>query len=74
MRDVEICSSAIAAACPEGTVFSGWRGWIARLFNRKQKHYVVSENSPEYLLRDIGLIEGRSSRLSRHRQKLPEWK
>jgi hypothetical protein len=74
MRDVEISSSAIAVACPESTAFSGWRGWIARFFHRKKKHYVITENSPEYLLRDIGFKEGRPSRLSGHRQKLPEWK
>lgn len=74
MRDVEINSSAIVGAYPEKTASFGWRVWLASVFQRKQKHYVISEHSPEYLLRDIGFIEGRPSQLSHQKQKLPEWK
>jgi hypothetical protein len=73
MRDVEINSSAIAVVCPEKIASSGLRAWIARLFKRKPSHYVISENSPEYLLRDVGIKEGRPSCFDRAGHKLPEW-
>jgi len=73
MRDVEINSSAIASACPEKIASSGLLAWIARLFKRKQNPYVISEHSPEYLLRDVGIKEGRPSRFDRVGHKLPEW-
>jgi len=74
MRDVEINSSAIAVACPEKSAFPGLRTWILGLFQRKHSPYVISEHSPEYLLRDVGIKEGRPSRFDRDGHKLPEWK
>ena len=73
MRDVEINSSAIAVVCPKKMAYSGLRAWIARLFKRKPSHYAISENSPEYLLRDVGIKEGRPSHFDRDGHKLPEW-
>lgn len=74
MRDVEINSSAIAAACPEKTASSSFGAWIRRLLKRKRNNHVLSEHSPEYLLRDVGLKEGRPSCFDRDGHKLPEWK
>lgn len=73
MRDVEISSSAIAAACPKKIAPFSLRAWIARLFKTKRTHYVISENSPEYLLRDVGIKEGRRSRFDHVGHKMPEW-
>lgn len=73
MRDVEISSSAIAVACPEKSASFSLRKWIADLFRRKPSEYVINENSPEYLLRDVGIKEGRPSRFDRDGHKLPEW-
>lgn len=53
---------------------TGWRELLARLFRRKSAHYAISEHSPQYLLRDVGIIEGRPPRFSRSRHKLPEWR
>lgn len=73
MRDVEINSSATAAACPEMRASFSWNEWIARIFMREPSHYVISEHSPEYLLRDVGIKEGRPSCFNRDGHKLPEW-
>lgn len=73
MRDVEISSSTIAAACPEKTTPLSLRKWIAHLFKRKRKYYVINEHSPEYLLHDVGIKEGRPTRFARDGHKLPEW-
>jgi len=73
MREVEINSSAIVSACPEKISPFSLRAWIARLFKAKRTHYVISENSPEYLLRDVGIKEGRPSRFDRTGHKMPEW-
>lgn len=73
MRDVEINSSTIDVACPEKNASSNWFVWIACLVKRKPTHYVISEHSPEYLLRDVGIKEGRPSRFDRDGHKLPEW-
>lgn len=73
MRDVEIISSAIASACPEKGTATRFIIWITGMFKRKQKTYVISEHSPEYLLRDLGIKEGRPSRFTRDGHKLPEW-
>jgi len=73
MRDVEISSSAIASACPEKIAPFSLRAWIARLFQCKPSPYIISEHSPEYLLRDVGIKQGRPSRFNRDGHKLPEW-
>lgn len=73
MRDVDISSPTIAFAYPEKIASSGLRFWLARLFKRKPSHYVISENSPEYLLYDVGIKDGRSPRFDRNGYKLPEW-
>ncbi|MEJ5080804.1 hypothetical protein [Ochrobactrum sp. MYb379] len=73
MRDVEISSSAIVSACPEKITPFSLRAWIARFFRAKPSPYIISEHSPEYLLRDVGIKEGRPSRFNRDGHKLPEW-
>ncbi|MFD1198598.1 hypothetical protein ACFQ3K_09800 [Brucella gallinifaecis] len=73
MRDVEMHSSAVTVACPEKKPSSGLRAWITRLFRRKRHHYVLSKYSPEYLLHDVGIKDGRPTRYDGGGHKLPEW-
>ncbi len=73
MRDVEISSSTIAVTCPEKRTFFDLRVWIGRLFRRKRHYHVISAYSPEYLLHDVGIKDGRPSRLDRGGHRLPEW-
>jgi len=69
------------SACAAATVLpaghgpkSGWSTLFARLFSRKRTHLVITEHSPEYLLRDIGIGDGRTQYYSRDGHKLPEWR
>lgn len=78
MQDIEINAPALAGACsaavPSDKATKGWYRLFLRLFQRKSAPYVVSEYSPDYLLRDLGLMEGRPSRLPRGGHKLPDWR
>ncbi|MBJ6133156.1 hypothetical protein JAU75_09955 [Ochrobactrum sp. Q0168] len=78
MQNIEMNAPALAGACaasgPTDKAASGWYRLFSRLFQRRPATYVVSEHSPDYLLRDLGLMEGRTSHLPRGRHKLPEWR
>jgi hypothetical protein len=78
MQNIEINAPALAGACtasgPSDKAATGWYRLFMRLFQRKPAPYVVSEHSPDYLLRDLGLMEGRTSRLPRGGHRLPDWR
>jgi len=62
------------AAPPVSESRSGLGALIGRLFARRKARLVVTEYSPEYLLHDIGLRDGRRQYYSRDGHKLPEWR
>lgn len=71
MRNTD--SACIAApSAPAGR--SGLGAFLSRFFARRKARIVITEYSPEYLLRDIGLREGRRPHYSREGHKLPEWR
>ncbi|MBB5703308.1 hypothetical protein FHS76_003208 [Ochrobactrum daejeonense] len=63
-----IAAPSVPAARPGPSAF------FRRLFARRKARIVITEYSPEYLLRDIGLREGRRPHYSREGHKLPEWR
>ncbi|WP_139973927.1 MULTISPECIES: hypothetical protein [Brucella/Ochrobactrum group] len=67
------CATATAPTMNHRTE-KGWRALFSRLFSRKSTHIVITEHSPEYLLRDIGIGDGRTQYYSRDGHKLPEWR
>lgn len=66
------CTTATAPTISHGAN-SGWNALFSRLFSRKRTYTVITEHSPEYLLRDIGISDGRTRYYSRDGHKLPEW-
>ncbi|MBR7653821.1 hypothetical protein HED50_17925 [Ochrobactrum oryzae] len=67
------CTTATApAVCHEAG--NSWSTLFSRLFSRKRTYIVITEHSPEYLLRDIGIGDGRTQYYSRDGHKLPEWR
>ncbi|KAB2676964.1 hypothetical protein F9K85_09195 [Brucella tritici] len=67
------CTTATAPTVSHGSE-SGWSALFSRLFSRKRTHIVITEHSPEYILRDIGIGDGRAQYYSRDGHKLPEWR
>jgi hypothetical protein len=67
------CTTATAPTVNHGSE-SGWSALFFRLFSRKRTHIVITEHSPEYILRDIGIGDGRTQYYSRDGHKLPEWR
>ncbi|MFQ0815305.1 hypothetical protein AVM02_02065 [Brucella anthropi] len=70
--DSACATATMSPTCPEAG--NGWSVLFSRLFSRKRAHVVITEHSPEYLLRDIGIADGRTQYYSRDGHKLPEWR
>ncbi|ELT46803.1 hypothetical protein D584_22961 [Brucella intermedia M86] len=67
------CTTATASAISHATE-SGWSALFSRLFSFRRTRVTINEYSPEYLLRDIGIGDGRTQYYSRDGHKLPEWR
>lgn len=72
MKNLNSATAPAPTICREAD--SGWSALFSRLFSRKRTHIVITEHSPEYLLRDIGIGDGRTQYYSRDGHKLPEWR
>ncbi len=71
MRNTDSACIAAPAASEKRL---GLRAFFNHLFAHRKARIVITEYSPEYLLRDIGLREGRPQYYSREGHKLPEWR
>ncbi|MCH4542662.1 hypothetical protein DK867_21130 [Ochrobactrum sp. POC9] len=74
MKNLDSACTTVTAPAMSHATNSGWSALFSRLFSRKRTYAVITEHSPEYLLRDIGISDGRTQYYSRDGHRLPEWR
>ena len=78
MKNLDSACTTATASPISHTTESGWSALFSRLFSRlsslRRTRVIINEYSPEYLLRDIGIGDGRTQYYSRDGHKLPEWR